>query len=208
MFPVSSLGTKFVVTRTPIRSTVTPEPDFLRILATKPGTTVTTSLSNFPSFSLDAGGVADFWTTEDFVMTSNEAIMIAQYAVCQGFVESPSVGGDPEFVIFPPIEQYRKDYIFLTPPTFEKDYVIIAAPDGTQVTLDGQDVGGEITTLCEKFPAGVVDSVSYNAIRCPVEDGIHRLQADQPVGITAYGYYSVGSYGYPGGADVRQINIQ
>jgi hypothetical protein len=208
MFPITSLGTKFVVTRTPIRSTGAPEPDLLRILATKPGTTVTTSLANFPSFTLDAGGVADFWATEDFVVTANEAIMIAQYAVCQQFIESYSVGGDPEFVVFPPIEQFRKDYIFLTPPTFQKDYVIIAAPEGTQVTLDGQDVGGEITTLCDKFPAGVVDTVSYNAIRCPVEDGIHRVQADQPVGITAYGYYGVGSYGYPGGADVRQINIQ
>ena len=208
MFPVSSLGTKFVITRTPIRSTGAPEPDFVRVLATKPGTTVSTSLTNFPTFTLDAGGVADFWTTEDFVVTSNEAIMIAQYAVCQQFIESYSVGGDPEFVVFPPIEQYRKDYIFLTPPTFQKDYVFIAAPEGTQVTLDGQDVGGEITTLCEKFPAGTIDAVAFNSIRCPVEDGIHRLEASAPVGITAYGYYGVGSYGYPGGADVKQINLE
>jgi hypothetical protein len=208
MFPVSSLGMKFVVTRTPIRSTGAPEPDFLRILATKPGTTVTTSLTNFPSFTLGAGETADFWATEDFVMTSNEAIMVGQYAVCQGFIESYSVGGDPEFIVFPPTEQYRKDYIFLTPPTFQKDYVIIAAPEGAQVMLDGKDVGGEITTLCQKYPAGIIDSVSYNAIRCDVEDGIHRVEATEPVGITAYGYYSVGSYGYPGGADVKQINMQ
>jgi hypothetical protein len=210
LFPLSSLGTNFVITRTPVRSTTVEEPDFYRILAAEDGTKVTTSLPNFPSFTLQAGKHADFWATGDFIVQSakDKPIMVAQYAVAQGFLDNWSgAGGDPEFVIFPPVEQYRQEYLFLTPPTFDKDYVIIGAPQGAVVKLDGTDVGGEFNTTCPRFKIGTLDGESYLAIRCPVADGVHRLESSKPVGIMVYGYYAVGSYGYPGGADVKQINI-
>ncbi|HEY3356731.1 MAG TPA: IgGFc-binding protein [Polyangia bacterium] len=214
MFPVSSLGTKFVITRSPIRSTGAPEPDFYRILATKPGTVVTTNLANFPTLNIDAGKYARLWATEDFTIISNEPIMIAQYIVSEQYMDSYNTGGDGKYILFPPAEQHRPTYVFLVPTTFPKDYVVIAAPEGTQVLLDGTDVGGEITSLCEKHPAGILDTVSYNAIRCPVEDGPHTIDATDssgagiPVGISVYGYGNVSSYAYPGGADVKQINMQ
>ena len=208
MFPISSLGKEFVITRTPVRSTSSiVEPDFYRILATKGNTTITTSLSNFPKFTLNVGEQANFWSTGDFIVQSSEPIMIAQYAVAQGFVDKYKVGGDPEFVVFPPAEQYRKDYIFLTPTTFTKDYVIIAAPNGTPVKLDSVDVNKEFSTVCERFSIGTLGTQKYVSLRCPVKDGVHRIEAENPVGIMVYGYYGVGSYGYPGGADVKQINI-
>jgi hypothetical protein len=210
MFPISSLGRQFVVTRTPPRQTgAVKEPDLYRVLATKPNTTITTNLPEFPTMTIaQPGEYAKFWSVQDFVLESNEPIMVAQYAVAEQFLDSYDVGGDPEFILFPPAEQHRMEYVFLTPETFDKDYVIIAAPEGSQVFLDGTDVGGEITTLCDRFPAGTLNNKSYNAIRCLVADGPHTITATEPVGISVYGYYSVGSYGYPGGADVRQINIQ
>jgi hypothetical protein len=215
MFPVTSLGTKFVITRSPVRSDGAPEPDFYRILATKPGTVVTTNLANFPTVNIaQPGEYAKIWSTQDFVVTSNEPIMIAQYIVSEQYMSSWTVGGDGKYILFPPVEQHRPSYVFLVPTTFPKDYVVIAAPEGTQVLLDGQDVGGEITTLCQTYPAGAVDGVNYNAIRCPVDDGPHTIDGTNssgalvPVGISVYGYGSVSSYSYPGGADVKQINIQ
>lgn len=212
MFPVSSLGTKFVITRTPIRSKGSPEPDFYRVLAVKQGvaTTIKTNLTEFPTLTIKAAGeYVDFWSTRDFVLESDQPIMIAQYAVAQGYLEefAGGAGGDPEVVVFAPKEQFRKDYIFLTPPTFTKDYVIIAAPVGVMVKLDGKDVGAEFSTLCQRVEAGQLDGETFQAIRCPVEDGVHYLESTRPVGIMVYGYYNVGSYGYPGGADVKQINI-
>jgi hypothetical protein len=213
MFPISSLGKQFVITRTPPRQVGTTasqfEPDFYRVLATKPGTTITTNLADFPTMTIaEAGQYAKFWSRDDFIMESNEPVMVGQYAVAQGYLTGDyTVGGDPEFILFPPYEQHRKEYVFLTPDTFTFDYVIIAAPEGTGVLLDGTDVNVEFGT-CERWPAGTLDSKTYNALRCPVADGPHTILATEPVGISVYGYYSVSSYGYPGGADVRDINIQ
>lgn len=210
MFPVSSLGKNFAITRTPIRSTSSVvEPDFYRLLATKDSTTVKTNLSEYPSFSLKAGQQADFWATGSFTLEADHEVMVAQYAVAQGFVDASSgAGGDPEFVVFPPVEQFRKDYIFLTPTTFTKDYVVIAAPTGSGATLDGTKIDDEFSTTCTMTSIGKIGNDTYRALHCPVKDGQHRIKADKPVGIMVYGYYSVGSYGYPGGADVKQINIK
>jgi hypothetical protein len=209
MFPISSLGKDFVATRTPIRSTSVPEPDLYRILATKDKTVVKTNLPDFPQLLLaKKGDVANFWSTKGFTVESNEPIMLAQYAVCQGFIDVFKVGGDPEFVIFPPVEQYRKEYLFLTPPTFTHDYVVIGVPPGTTIKLDGKEVTGEFKTLCQEYSIGKLKGKNYTSLHCPVKDGVHTIEASTPVGIMVYGYYGVGSYGYPGGADVKQINIE
>jgi len=67
-------------------------------------------------------------------------------------------------------------------------------------SFDGNDVNIELSPLCERYLAGTLNSKTYNALRCPVADGPHTITASEPVGISVYGYYSVGSYGYPGGA--------
>ena len=210
MFPLSSLGKNFAISRTPPRQKTSPyEPDLYRVMAAKKGTKVTTSLTNFPSFTLDEGKWANFWSTGDFVLQADQPVMVAQYAVAQGFLEDQSgPGGDPEFVIFPPVEQYRKDYIFLTPTTFTKDFVVIAAPTGADVTLDGVKVQVEVGGPCTVSSIGTINTRAYKSMRCPVKDGVHRIKAKEPVGIMVYGYYNVGSYGYPGGSEMKQINVK
>jgi hypothetical protein len=39
-------------------------------------------------------------------------------------------------------------------------------------------------------------------------DGVHRLTADQPVGLVVYGFDAYVSYGYPGGTDLALINLK
>ena len=110
-------------------------------------------------------------------------------------------------VLFPPFEQYRDRYTFLTPSTFSADYVVLSMPIGTNVLLDGMDIeGDEFMRLCTYEMAGEIDGTTYQAVTCPVEDGSHTVESDLPVGITIYGYYSVGSYGYAGGSDLERIN--
>jgi hypothetical protein len=209
MFPVSSLGKNYVVTHSAPRQKGSTEADFYRVLAVQAGTKVTTNLAEYPSMTVDAGKWADFWATKDFVLTADKPVMVAQYTVSQGFLlDWAGPGGDPDMVLFPPVEQHRKSYIFLTLKTFEKDYVILAAPVGSVVKLDGKDVNVEMNPLCPRFPAGTMNGKVYNALRCEVKDGVHTIDSTEPVGLMVYGYYNVGSYAYPGGADVRQINIE
>ncbi len=210
MFPISALGKRFAITRTPVRAKVGAEPDFYRVLATENDTKITTNLKEFPSFSLQAGGQANFWATTGFTLESSKPLMIAQYAVSQDYVgDIGTSGGDPEFVVFPPVEQYRKTYVFLTPPTFTHDYVVISTPANNSIELDGKSVNEEFSTICKAKATGKIDGVDYRQLTCELPiDGPHRVIAKEPVGITVYGYYSVGSYGFPGGADIREINIK
>ena len=46
-------------------------------------------------------------------------------------------GGDPSLVIYPPTEQFRQNYVFLTPDKYAFDFVVIVAPPVANVTLDG-----------------------------------------------------------------------
>ena len=39
-------------------------------------------------------------------------------------------------------------------------------------------------------------------------DGVHRLEADAPVGLLVYGFDSFVSYGYVGGTNLLPINLQ
>ena len=210
-FPTSSLGKVFVATRSPVRSrsAQNPEADVWRVLGTRAGTTVTTNLpAPFDHFTVEPGQAYEFWSQNDFVLEASAPVIVGQFLVSQGYVEDPDVGGDPEFILFPPVEQYRLETIFLTPPTFERNYCVIAAPEQAQVLLDGMNLAGEFSTFCQKFPAGMVGTDRYVALRCPLGEGIHRVMSDVPVGVTVYGYYNVGSYGYAAGTELQRINVE
>jgi hypothetical protein len=142
-------------------------------------------------------------------MQSSAPVSIEQILVSQGWVDDwkPGHGGDPSMILYPAYQQYRDRYVFLTPSTFSADYVVISAPVGTTVLLDGGDIRGtEFMMLCTYETAGEVDGTVFEAVTCPVEDGAHTVEADLPVGIMVYGYYNVGSYGYAGGSDLERIN--
>jgi hypothetical protein len=79
-------------------------------------------------------------------------------------------------------------------------------PEGTSATIDGADVASTCGTSYTDGELGSSTVVSYY---CPIEDGHHIVDAgDQVVGVTVYGYYSAGSYGYPAGSDLREIFLE
>lgn len=208
LFPITSLGQNFVVSRSPLRSTGGyKEPDELRFLGVAAPAQVTTNLPPpLDSFTLNPGQVVDTFTTEDVVVESSEPIMIGQILVSQGF--TTRVIGDPSLTIFAPVEQYRESYIFLTPDTWSENYVVLSAPVGGTFALDGQALPSDCTTAS----AGTLQGVAYETITCPVGEGPHTLESGSgegsdatPFGMMAYGYGSAGSYAFAGGADVEAI---
>ena len=203
IFPAVSLGSNFVAPHSPYRGGS--EPDLWRVLADYDGTIVTTNLpSPNDSFTLDSGEWAEFYATADFIITATHPLLVGQYLVSQDHTQQ--VTGDPALTTFPPVEQYRDRYIFLVPATFDYDYAVVIQPQGATVTLDGLSLPGEFSS-CTTSTAGTIDNTTWDVIRCPLEDGVHTLTADQPVGLAVYGYGPAGSYAYPGGADVREINV-
>ena len=210
VFPVTAWGQDFVVTRSPIRSSMPSwrEPDIYRVQADKDGTTITTNLpAPFDSFTLNQNEWREFWADRSFVMRASEAVQIEQILVSQLWVGywRDGHGGDPSMILFPPCEQYREDYMFLTPSSWTASYVVVSIPDGATVMLDGQDVA--TNSACVSEMAGMIDTTGYVSATCPVEPGVHRIEGTLPVGITVYGYYSRGSYGYTGGSNFTRINL-
>ncbi len=201
MFPVESVGTNYVVTRSPVRSTGSfHEPDVLRFVGVAEPATVTTNLpAPFASFTLQPGEVKTTWTQTDVVVSSDKPVMVSQILVSNQYCDGAYIG-DPSLTMFPPVEQYRNQYVILTPGSWNQNWVVIAAEQGTDVSIDGTPTNG-----CPAQIAGTLGGKTYESRKCPLTEGAHNLTSDKPFGVVAYGYGNAGSYAFAGGADVKKI---
>ena len=206
LFPVESIGAKYVITRSPIRSTGSyHEPDVIRFVGAAEDAAITTNLPPpHDKFLLKPGEVRTTWADADFVATGTKPFMIAQLLISQEYVDGPYTG-DPALTVFPPIAQYRDQYRILTPTDdgvwgWQTNYVVLATEPANVITLDGVAPADCVIT-----PAGTVDGADYESRRCPVDAGVHVLKGTTPFGVIAYGYAPAGSYAFPGGADVEPI---
>jgi hypothetical protein len=201
LFPISSMGKTFIITRSPIRSQGWTEPDIIRFVGLAQAAQVTTNLPPPDnSFTLNPGQMRETWTTNDFIVLSTQPIGVAQILVSQGYTHQYETGGDPSLTVFPPIDQYRSEYLFLVPTSWQKNYVVFSAPQGTLLSIDGQS-----PSSCVVSPAGSINGTMWESQRCPITEGAHRLRGNKAFGVVAYGYGPVGSYAFVGGADVKKI---
>jgi hypothetical protein len=208
LLPVTALGKEFAVPRSPVRSTDPSwkEPDIVRVVATVDNTVITTNLpAPYNSFTLNAREQKTFAASTGFALKATNAIQIATYLVSQQFVKNGYIG-DPSQLLIPAAEQHRKDYVFLIPPEWDKDYIVLAKPVDAMILLDGFPLEMQEFSMCVKAPIGMVAGIDYEQVTCPVSDGRHTVQANKPFGLSVFGYFNVGSYAYVGGSDVKIIN--
>src|SRR6185295_18413813 len=171
--PIRTAGKNFVLAHSPSRTEalknagavlgVTEEPEYFRIIAvSEAGADVETTLPP-PDDHFHLAGLGDMrelTTTTDVLVNSDRPIMVGNVQAGQeaAFVPYGWPGGDPSFVLLPPIEQYRSDYVFLTPDKYSFDFVMAIVPTAAPVALDGQVVDG---SRCEigRLPG-------YDVYRC------------------------------------------
>jgi hypothetical protein len=201
MFPVESVGKKYLATRSPIRSTTGwREPDVIRFVGVAETANVTTSLpAPYDHFTLLPGEVKTTWTQSDVVIDSDKPIQVGQILVSNEYCEGAYIG-DPSLTVFAPVEQFRTEYLLLTPGSWDQSFIVIGAEVGKAVTIDGVSPAG-----CIVEAAGDLDGKTWESRRCPVAQGTHRLSGEAAFGIIAYGYGTAGSYAFVGGADVKPI---
>ena len=209
LLPVTALGREFAIARSPIRSTDTTgwkEPDIVRVVGTIDGTNVTTNLpAPNDHFTVGRNGQHTFAATTGFAMSSDQPVEVATYLVSQHFVKHGYIG-DPSQLLMPAAEQFRKQYVFLIPGTFQANYIVLAKPTMANVILDGVPLAQQEQSGCYTGPIGVVAGTEYDQVTCPAAEGHHTVSADMPFGLSVYGYYNVGSYAFVGGSDVKIIN--
>lgn len=208
LLPVTALGREFAIARSPIRSTDPSwkEPDIVRVVATVDNTVIETNLpAPYNSFTLNSRQQKTFAATTGFSLKASNAVQVASYLVSQHFVPQGYIG-DPSQLLHPAAEQHRKDYVFMIPPTFSQNYIVMAKPTSALVALDGVPLAMIEQSNCVYAPIGTVAGVPYEQVTCPASEGHHVVSADQPFGLSMYGYYNVGSYAFVGGSDVKLIN--
>jgi len=206
--PTSSMGQRFVVTRSPVRSSPGfEEYDFYRIFSVRDGTHVTTSLTDagLSAFDLGEGEWKDFAVQRGFTLYSEPTpVHVVQLLANRDMTYDWRVGGDAEMIYFPSVEQRRNTYIFCTGVGFDEDWAVVSIPQGQTALIDGEP----LATACgSPRTDGELEGVNYVSYYCRIADGRHEVtsEGDVVVGVTVYGYYNAGSYGYPAGSNLRQI---
>ncbi|WP_437310702.1 IgGFc-binding protein [Sorangium sp. So ce388] len=242
--PIRATGKRFAVPHTPNRSQtakqagaqieVVPEPEYVRIMAvTGKGAEITTTLPP-PDDRIALTSLGQFHEVTawgDFLIESSEPVVVSQIMASQNAtgVKQGLPGGDPSLIILPPVEQFRQDYVFLTPDKYAFDFISVIAPASAVVQLDGVTLGPE---ECEIAPAdGLTDeqrgggAPPFVVYRCQLSfaaidpekqapdnvlpgrqrDGVHRIAASAPVGLLVTGFDSFVSYAYAGGTELREI---
>jgi hypothetical protein len=202
MFPSATWGRKFAIARSQPR---TNENDTLRILAQKPNTTVMFSPAPTSGTcgTLDTGQFCEVRIMVDTEITATEPVLVGHYLQSSTWSgtamgQTTSIGtGDPSMSIAPPSEQFRKEYTFLVPAQYAKNYVSVAAPATGGVTLDGNPV------MMTPFGNGN----THRAARVLLAAGAHKITCADGCGITVYGYDDGVSYMFAGGLDLKPIVI-
>jgi hypothetical protein len=241
---VRTAGEHFVATVSPNRLAalskagadvgIQDQTEYFRVIATtERGAHITTTLDG-AQHELTLNGLGDFAnlsSSHHFMLDSDQPVALSSVSPSQDDSNVPSSlpGGDPSLVIVPPVEQFRDNYVFLTPDKYNFDFVRIIAAPSTGVALDGRLVSAIPT--CEKASAdgltdkdrgGPAELVVYscqlsfpkidmtkprpdNLSAGAQNDGVHRILANQPVGVIVDGFDYFVSYAYAAGTDLSFI---
>ncbi len=246
LMPLRAVGKSYALARMPNRTRAVlaaggnigtiDEIEYFRVVATGAGPTHVTTTLPPPNDAFDlAGPGADrtLGVKQDFLLNGSQPIIVVDVQASQdaGGVPRGLPGGDPSITFVAPVEQWRTDYVMLTPDKYNFDFLVISARFGTHAFLDGVPLE---SGPCEVSPGdGLSAKVrgkpnpAFVAYRCQLSfpiinpskaapdnvkpgtqnDGVHRIQADLPIGIVAYGFDSYVSYAYAGGTQLTDINV-
>ena len=254
LYADDTLGSTFYIARMPPRSVAlndafldptvdsvaeVNEPEWIRVVAVAAGETTLHTTLPAPDDRIVLNQYQDVIipAPQDFLLFSegNQPVAVLQVLPSQEAVGIPNYypGGDPAIIAVPPAEQYRQDYVFLTPDKYAFDFITITGQRQTSIRLDGELIyenyevrdpsrctvsaaDGRERMLGDPLPDQVVvrcqlsfpDVVGLPNVRVTAglqDDGVHRLVADRPVGLTVYGFDAFVSYAYAAGLNLKPI---
>lgn len=170
--------------------------------------------------SISAGESVTFTTQEPFVVKSQDRdhpFMVHSYMSGAQFPVPTGALGDPEFMTVVPSEQYLGRYVFWVDPSFPNSHLVVvrAREEGKDFKPVTLDCAGP---LDDWTPVGTSGKYEYTrpwllkaGQAQPVGTGTcsggrREITSDGPVAVTVWGMGNFSSYGYPGGAGLRELN--
>lgn len=244
--PVRAVGKSYVLAHMPSRTkaiamaggklSVVDEPEYFRVVAATPGTTHVKTTLPSPDDEFDlvgVGAVRTLVSRTDFELVASQPAIVVDVQASQeaAGVARGLPGGDPSTTYVAPVEQYRSDYVLLTPDKYAFDFLVLSVPFGASVFMDGllldasrcdiaaadgkteKERGGKkpanLAYRCQlSFPVVFPEkSPPDNVIPGKQSDGVHRLQSDRPIGVVVYGFDSFVSYAYAGGTELKELFV-
>jgi hypothetical protein len=203
MPPKETLGTDFVVAVP--RHDYGPHRHYVKLVGAEDGTVLTYAppLAGVPT-TLEAGAAVTFEATQDFRLTANKPLTVAQFLESAAQFFGPGNGGDPSLGTVVPSTQFLRDYTFPTPwdstPVDMNTWVTIVAPTGAVVTLDEVAVSPASFTAVSGTPYAIA-RVTVNARSALA----HRISATAPVGVYVYAYGGTVSHLFPAGMGLATL---
>ncbi len=207
VLPAEVLGKEYLIAPPTTPSGVAKGGHMVRIYGNVDGTTLTYDAkpTGAPD-TVNAGDVVEFGPSLAlFKVSGSQPFAVGSFMLggaSQGDGACPGYpcSGDPSFSMMVTPEQFRKQYTFLAPTDYDKNFADVFVPAGATVTLDGAALGGT--------PEAIGGS-GWSLVRValgPGEGGAHRLESDQPIGLQVMGFGHATSYYYPGGLNLKLIS--
>ena len=217
VLPLETLRSDYLVVR-PQNDYATPQ-QYVKIVGTANGTTLTydPAIAGAPA-TLNAGQSSFFQATVDFHVTASQPIAVGQFmegqnnfgGTCFNSQNNALNCGDPAESVAVATAQFRDAYQFISPPTYNENYVSIIAPNGASVTVNGT---AYTQTSANSHAIGSASGYWTNPVRlcggggaaCSSTSGVNSASSSQPFGIEVYGYGAYTSYMYPGGLNLNRL---
>jgi len=221
MFPVQTWGKNYALVKMKPRAE---EPDFVRIIPWEDGTNIT-FLPNTPQAYtstagdqytsepaktlINRGEFSEFYFKEPLFIQADKPVMVVQYLTGSETLSShcksshdDSCIGDPAMMLIPPAEQFREEYIFFNPGSYQNNFATVVWKTGIVPNLDGATVTGGISIAGTEYLYSVVDLGS--------EFKRHTLVCTEngepgQCGLFTYGWEKDVSYAYPGGLNLKNM---
>ncbi|MBP6871929.1 MAG: Ig-like domain-containing protein [Bacteroidales bacterium] len=195
MVPTSGWGRSFLTV--PLATRLAG--DVFRVLAQQAGTQV--SVNGSVVANLNYGQFHEMILASNTYnrITSNNPILVGQYSRSS---DADGVTSDPFFALVPPDEQFLNNYIISAGTgNIPNNYLNITSPTANTgtVLVDGNPVVNWTP----------IPSTTFSGAQVSINNGIHTITSNLPIGLLVYGFGNYDSYGYIGGqafAAVATIN--
>jgi hypothetical protein len=197
LFPLETWGQRYLCAHNITQANG--EPTFWRVISGSNDNEITfepASVHN--AVTLNKGEFIEFESLGDFEVEGSGRVSVTQFMCGQNYTTPNPPNGDPAMALGVPVEQYRTDYTFLAPGSYVSNYLTVIHKIGAYPTLDGTTVVGDTVEITDVWAR----------TNLAIGAGIHYIESDLPFAITVYGVGNYTSYMYPGGLDLKTVDVE